>query len=134
MEKATSDDLCRERRVYPQGVVADFESGVAADDHVDGAGHGSQMDSFPGGAALDVGEVALEGPGEEIPGSFAVASGLHPGVHHVAQRRPVGGACPVKVHRAHNGLGRERVAHVVQQVPEFLGREEVQEHEHVGLF
>ena len=55
-------DLRREGRLEPEHLPAGAHAGQAAQDDVDRAGHRSQVDAFGGGAALDVGDVALQCP------------------------------------------------------------------------
>ena len=120
--------------MQPEHIVAEFEPGVAAHNHVHGAGHCAEMDSFASCAALPVDQVAPQCLSQELPGTLAIAAGLHPGVHDVAERRPMGGARTVEFHRAHDCLRRKRVPHLLQEVAQLFSREQVEQHEYVGLF
>ena len=65
-------------RVDPQRVVAGLQAGEAALQQVDGAGHRAQVDALGGGAALDVGDVALQRLEEVVQRLVAVRRGPAP--------------------------------------------------------
>ena len=54
-------------RIEIEHVVADLGAEVGALDEVQGAGHHPQVDPLLGGAALDVGDVALQRDEESLP-------------------------------------------------------------------
>lgn len=60
-------ELAGQQWVKAQDIVTGFDSGVASDHHVRGAGHRTQMDTRACCPALDVGEVAVQCLGEQGP-------------------------------------------------------------------
>jgi hypothetical protein len=57
--KSELSQLRRKCRVEPELPVPRFQAGVAAQQQVDRAGHGAEMDPLSGRAALEVGEVGV---------------------------------------------------------------------------
>ena len=70
---------------------------------------------------------------EELHRTITVGPGEHPGMHHAAQRRPVRRAGQVVVDHLRDLVGRESVAEPVEQLAQLRCRQQVEQHEDVGL-
>ena len=116
-----------------QDAVAGFETGVTASQQVHGAGHRTKVNAFTGRAALRVLEIRIEGVQQVFPGTQPVCARQYPCVDDVAQRRTVRGSGSIMLHGREQLSGPEAVAEPGEQIAEFLGRQQVQQHEDVGL-
>ncbi len=92
------------------------------------------MDALAGGAALHIGDVAAQRLLDVGPRLGAAAAGQDPAVHQSAERGPVAGAGQVVVDGAAPEVVVEAVSQPREEGDEFVRREEVAEHEDVGLF
>ena len=124
----------RPHRVEDQPVRADLQPGETALQQVDASGHGGDVNPLCRGPALDVGDIGHQDLLEVTHGSLAVAAGEHPGVHHPGQCRTVRGPVQVVVHGSGNLFRGEPIAQPGEQLPQFVGGEQVEQHQHVGLF
>src|SRR5690606_16496845 len=127
-------EFFRQAGIDPEMILADVEAGMAALHEVDRARHGAEMDAPRRGAALDIGDVAFERLLEKRPGSRPIRPREDPGMHDPAQ----GGAvrCPLRVviDDPRYRLMPEGIAEAAEEGPEFDGREQVEEHQRIGLF
>ena len=78
-------------------------------------------------------DVGLQHLLEELHRPVAVGPGQHPGVHDAAERRPVRGAGQVVVDHLRDLFGREAIAEPVEQLTQLVGRQQVEQHQRVGL-
>lgn len=125
--KVERGQLVGEERVEAQHVASRFDAGVATLEDVDAAGHGAEVDTLPGGAALDVGDVTAQRLPQQRPRAAPVAAGQHPGVGDPGQGGAVGGAGQVVVDVDGDVGGIETVAEPVQEGGELFSGEEVGE-------
>ena len=126
-------DLLGESWVEPDDVPVDGQAAVASLNHVHGTGHGAQVDAFSGRTALNVGDVAGERLLVGIPGFCAVGARLYPRVHHPRQRGTVRGASDVILDVAGDVVGFEGVSQLGEYPHQLVGREQVEQHDHIGL-
>lgn len=97
-------------------------------------GHGAEVDALAGGAALHVGDIAAQRLLDVGPRLGAAAAGQDPAVHQSAEGGAVAGAGQIVVDGAAPEIVVEAVAQPREEGDEFVRREEVAEHEDVGLF
>ena len=124
----------RPHRIENQSVGSDLQTCETALKQIDASGHRGDVNTFGGGAALDVGHIRHQHLLEVTHRPFAVSPGQHPGMHDTGQCRAVRGALEVVVHRRRYLLGGESVAHSGEQLTQLVSGQQVEEHEHIGLF
>src|SRR5674476_1320961 len=125
--------LCGKEWIEPEHIVAGLNTQIAALQKVHRAGHGAQMNSFGGSAALGVVQVAIQGIFEEFPRTLTIGAGHDPGVHHSAEGGSVRGPLQVVVDGSRDGVGYEGIAEPFEDRSQLGGREQVEQHEHIGL-
>src|SRR5680860_65575 len=86
------ENLFGQARIECEYAIAHLDARVATLDQVNRAGHGAEMNAFPRGAVLNVGQIAAKRRLGESPGPLAVRPGQHPGVGDPTQARAVGSA------------------------------------------
>ncbi|CKO48774.1 Uncharacterised protein [Mycobacterium tuberculosis] len=91
------------------------------------------MNSFLGCAALDVGDIGAQDLTEVLHGIAPVGAGENPRMHDSAQGRSIRGAGKIVIHGAWDLCGREAVAKPGQQADQLVGRQQVEQHQRVGL-
>jgi hypothetical protein len=64
----------------------------------------------------------------------SVRAGVDPSVHNAGEGGTVAGAGGIEVDCGPDGVGGQWVAESIEDVAEFLGGQQVEQHEHVGLF
>ena len=106
---------------------------VAALDEIERPGHHPQVDTLLGRAALDVADVALQRHDEPLPRALGIERGEDRGVRDEAQRRAMRGPRVVVVDGLARGVGPVLVAEPLEQTPQLVVGEQVEQHDRVGL-
>lgn len=125
--------LAERSGIDAEPVRARLQACDAPFDEIEGAGHGTEVDPFAGGAALDIRHIADQGFLAVPPGVGALLAREHPAVHQAAEGRTMTGAIQVVGDRRAPRLVVEPVSETVEQGPQLGRVEEIAEHECVGL-
>jgi hypothetical protein len=100
--------------MQPERIVASFDSGIASEDHVDSAGHGTQMNAFPSAAALGVVQIAVKRELEQRPGPLSIPSRQNPTVSEATESRAVARAGQVEIDRARDHVRQQWVTEPIK--------------------
>ncbi len=126
-------EFFRDIGIEVNDVIAEFNAHVTALNDVYGTRHGAQVYSFSCGPALNVENVTFQRFFKKAPGTRPICARQYPRMDDVAQCGAIGGAAQVIINVCRYAVRIKFVAHFEKQFHQFLGREKIKQHEHVGL-